>query len=110
MKLFALLPAALVLAACSSAPLTSQNLMYVNASTHECDAGAGKATCMLVKTPDTQEWQSFYGQIEGFDYQPGYQYQLQVSQQKVDNPPADASSIQYSLVKVISKLPLKRID
>ncbi|AVR47509.1 hypothetical protein C7S20_16225 [Christiangramia fulva] len=50
-----------------------------------------------------EDWKYFYDEIEGFDYQPGYIYELQVRKKKVNNPPQDASSIKYILVKVISK-------
>nr|WP_291063080.1 MULTISPECIES: DUF4377 domain-containing protein [unclassified Empedobacter] len=33
----------------------------------------------------------------------GYEYQNIVSPSKVQNPPADASSLKYNLLKVVSK-------
>ena len=50
-----------------------------------------------------ENWNLFYSQIEGFSYEPGYEYVLQVRKEKIDNPPADGSSIRYRLVKVVSK-------
>ncbi|MEK6917488.1 MAG: DUF4377 domain-containing protein [Nanoarchaeota archaeon] len=45
----------------------------------------------------------FYNSIDGFDYEEGYSYVLEVKITKIKNPPADASSSRYDLVKVISK-------
>ncbi|MDO6524710.1 DUF4377 domain-containing protein [Motilimonas sp. 1_MG-2023] len=106
MKKLYLLAPALLLAACASQPLTQETLLYVNAETVEC-TGVAPMNCLQVKTPETQEWQLFYQNIEGFTFEPGFQYQLQVKKEMIENPPADASSVKYSLIKVISKLPMK---
>ena len=58
---------------------------------------------MMVKKANAAEWQYFYNQIEGFEHEPGYEYQIIVSKSKIENPPADASSLKYKLVKVVSK-------
>lgn len=44
-----------------------------------------------------------YQQIEGFEYEEGYSYFLEVKITEIENPPADASSLRYDLIKVISK-------
>lgn len=82
---------------------TTQRL-YVAAETSSC-TGVGEMECMLVKTNKNQkEWELFYTNIEGFTYEKGYEYELLVSKHKVANPPADASAIKYSLVKIIHKI------
>jgi len=61
---------------------------------------------MLVQEGDdigSGRWENFYDNIAGFDYESGYIYQLKVRKKKVKNPPQDASSVQFTLVKVISK-------
>ena len=69
----------------------------------DCEGGAGPQKCMRVKFEDGTDWQYFYDQIEGFDYQPGYEYTLMVEKVDVANPPADGSSIRYVLVEEVSK-------
>jgi heat shock protein HslJ len=69
----------------------------------DCEGGAGPQKCMRVKFEDSEDWQFFYGQIEGFDYEEGYQYTLMVEKMDVANPPADGSSIRYVLVDEVSK-------
>lgn len=45
--------------------------------------------------------------IEGFDFEWGYRYQLVVKKEQIAQPMADASSVKYTLKKVISK---ERVD
>ena len=59
--------------------------------------------CLLVKKEGQAEWEFFYSNIEGFNYEPGYEYVLEVKVDKVENPAADQSSLKYTLVKQISK-------
>lgn len=68
-----------------------------------CEGGAGPQECMRVKFEDGEDWQYFYDQIEGFEYEAGYEYTLMVEKVAVTNPPADGSSIRYVLVEEISK-------
>lgn len=76
---------------------------YVIASqTADC-TGVAPQKCLLVKMGDTPDWEFFYNNIEGFDYEEGYEYVLDVKEEKVENVPADASSLKYTLVKEISK-------
>ncbi len=49
------------------------------------------------------DWSYFYDNIEGFDYELGYIYDLSVRKETVSNPPADGSSIKYILNRIISK-------
>ena len=50
-----------------------------------------------------ENWTYFYDEIEGFDYESGYLYDLKVRKLKIQNPPQDASGFKYILQKVISK-------
>lgn len=78
----------------------------VNSEKIDC-MGVAPMKCLQIKnlTKGDTEWQSMYGNIEGFDYEPGYIYKIEVKEEKLDtkNLPADASSIKYKLVKVVSK-------
>lgn len=76
--------------------------IQVASATVDC-MGAFPQQCLLVKIGNDTEWTYFYSNIEGFDYEPGYEYVLEVKQEKVENPAMDSSSIKYRLVKEISK-------
>ena len=56
---------------------------------------------------DTDKWSVFYDNIEGFNYEPGYIYDLTISKEKINNPPADGSAVHYKLEQLISKKPVE---
>lgn len=66
--------------------------------------GVGPMEVLQVKEGDAKDWSFFYSNIEGFTFEEGYEYVLEVKKEKVEAPvPADASSIKYILVKEVSK-------
>lgn len=79
--------------------------LWVADQTKPC-TGVAPMTCLQVKRNPDSTWELFYDQIAGFDYQPGYHYQLKVEQTPVPNPPADASSVSYRLIEVVNKVPV----
>lgn len=68
--------------------------------------GVGPMKCMLVKRSADAEWEYFYNGIEGFTYQPGFNYRLRVRETEVRNPPADGSSLHYRLLELVEKTPV----
>ena len=65
--------------------------------------GEARTQCLRVRIlPDTA-WQYFYGTINGFRFEEGFHWRLDVERRRVPNPPADASSLSYRLIRVISK-------
>ena len=50
----------------------------------------------------TDIWTNFSTTIEGFTYEPGSIYNLLVKIETIDNPPADGSSLKYTLIEVES--------
>ncbi len=59
--------------------------------------------CLQVRSDELQPWTLFYQKIEGFQFEPGYRYQLTVSKEQRTHIPADASSLRYRLLQVVSK-------
>jgi hypothetical protein len=92
------------LAACSPVAAEGEEIftMYVADHTVSC-SGEGITTCLLVRRDPAAEWQYFYDGIEGFTYQPGFEYELRVASRPVPNPPADGSSVAYRLLRVVSR-------
>jgi len=76
--------------------------LYVGPELKEC-TGEGPQTCMMVKENPEDEYTFFYDQIDGFEYEEGYEYELRVLVTPVENPPAGGSSLNYSLVEVVNK-------
>jgi heat shock protein HslJ len=65
--------------------------------------GVGPMTCLLVKQSPEADYQMFYSPIQGFDYVPGFEYELKVEVTERENVPADASRFIYTLVEVVEK-------
>ncbi len=83
---------------------THEVLLYVAPYTQEC-RGMEVRQCMLVKEDPADSWEFFYNEIAGFTYEPGFNYSLLVRWREIDNPPADGSSREYSLVRMVQKSP-----
>ena len=75
----------------------------VQAYRSEC-VGVFLQWCYLVKEPGQPDFQFLYESIEGFNYQWGYVYDLEVDQEQVSNPPEDASPVRVVLHKLISQV------
>ena len=76
--------------------------LQVASSRVEC-TGVTPQTCLQVRESSTGSWTLLYDPIVGFDYEPGFVYQIVVKEEPVANPPADASSIRRTLVSIVSK-------
>ncbi|WP_353241825.1 DUF4377 domain-containing protein [Providencia sp.] len=85
-----------------TADIDNNKTFYVDSTLADC-VGVAPMKCMKVKENPNDDWQLFYSSIQGFEYQPGFSYILQVKQFDVPNPPADAPSIRYELVKIVEK-------
>lgn len=94
----------LMIIACTSHTEVQSKMLIVADHLENC-VGVGPQSCMLVKENPDDQWTYFYDQIEGFDYEEGYTYELLVNEIPVHNPAADASSLRYELKNVISKIP-----
>lgn len=82
--------------------LADEKIIIIGSNKVDC-IGVVKMKCLQTKEKPSDNWSNFYSNIEGFNYQSGYEYVLQIKTEKVENPPADASSIKYTLIKEISK-------
>ncbi|WP_421255429.1 DUF4377 domain-containing protein [Aeromonas sp. 600282] len=99
--------ATLLLTACQSTPAPSQGeTLYINSQLVDC-VGVGPMQCMQVRSDEQQPWTLFYQNIEGFQFEPGYRYQLTVSKEQLTDVPADAPSVRYQLIKVVNKVASK---
>jgi heat shock protein HslJ len=87
-----------------TAPL-DQTTLYVAPNLVYC-VGVAPQQCMQVRQNPEDPWKLFYDQIEGFNYEEGYLYELKVAQETIANPPADSSSIRLKLVEIISQTPV----
>ena len=88
------------LTGCSDSPDTTR--LWIGPERVECE-GVAPMMCLQVATSEDGDYQLFYDTIEGFDYQEGTSYVIDVSITEVENPPADAASLQYTLVEIVEE-------
>lgn len=94
----------ILILACIPGQAQEAKTLYIADHLVDC-IGVAPQKCMLVRESPDEPWGNFYGRIEGFEYQEGFNYEVRVEVFRIDNPPADASSIRYVLKEVVSKLP-----
>jgi len=95
----------LVMTQCKPMPNSStgdEKTMIIASQTVDC-TGVAPMKCLQVKEKESDSWGNFYSNIEGFTYEPGFEYVLKVKTEKIENPPMDGSSIKYTLLKQVSK-------
>jgi hypothetical protein len=81
----------------------NQKTIIVASKTIDCQ-GIAAQKCLLIREVDKQNWNYFYDSIIGFNYEEGFEYEILISEKEIENPPQDASSIEYTLIKVFSKI------
>lgn len=82
-------------------------IMYVSAETGEYypvyDLDVKKEG-MKVKEKGSKDWVVLsFSEIDGFEYERGYEYTLEVKKITLANPPMDGSNVKYELIKINSK-------
>ena len=86
-------------------PITER--LLVNAYKVPC-TGFIPQECYLVKQgedfPDG-EWTYFYSAIEGFDYTPGYIYDIEAKKIERNPVPQDVGRFRYIFYRLVSKTP-----
>jgi hypothetical protein len=89
-------------ASASPAPEMNTYTLYVNSQEVDC-VGVAPQKCLQIRRSESESWSFFYDKIQGFTFEPGFIYTLKVSEEEIENPPADASSKRIKLEEVISK-------
>lgn len=99
-RLFFISAIILLMAACNT---TKTEKLTISSVQPECTV-VGPQKCLLVKEEGQTNWTFFYDNIEGFNYEPGYEYVIEIKKEKKAKRPNNASSIRYIFVKEISKI------
>lgn len=102
-----LLAAALVVVAAACDPVASDRRVQdilVAPELQPC-YGVGPQLCMYVRPYGSPIWEYFHGEIEGFVFEPGFEYLIRVERTILKNPPADGSIFRYRLIDIIRKTP-----
>ena len=97
------------LVACAS--FSEETVTLKIASSQADCVGVAPQKCLLVEeitdiktaSNKAEEWSYFYSNIEGFNYEPGFEYVVEVQKIPREHVAMDQSSIIYRLGKVVSK-------
>ena len=81
-------------------PVDGIKRLWIKPDLVDC-VGEAPQKCMQVAESEDGEHYFLYDQIQGFTFEPGTAYVLDVQVEEVPDPPADASSLKYTLVEVI---------
>lgn len=84
-----------------------ERIVWINSAMVNC-TGVSPTVCLQMQESaeiDSDKWELFYDEIKGFDFEPGYFYQLKINETQLDKSdiPADGSSHSYRLVTVLKK-------
>jgi hypothetical protein len=99
----------LVATACeksSSVDVSSRvTILQVDNRQQDCSAGVLQRKCLWVKEDNAANWQLFYYDIDGFTYEPGYRYRLEVKRETLPvEGLMDALPYKYTLIRLIEKV------
>lgn len=114
-RIFSIAIPVLLVSACSSSPgdetvermlvndRDGEERLFVH---HHKDGCQGEAfqTCLQTRKSVQDPWTNFYGSINGFEFEWGYQYELRVRVTDIANPLQDASSKDVSLIEQVQKI------
>ncbi|NLF51153.1 MAG: META domain-containing protein [Leptolinea sp.] len=81
--------------------------IFVGAEKVGCANNERNNICYQVKEKITDEWSLYKGEIMGFQYEPGYIYELMVSEDTNARSHGDAPDVQWVLMERINKVPVQ---
>ncbi|MFN2159182.1 MAG: DUF4377 domain-containing protein [Anaerolineales bacterium] len=84
----------------------NQKTIFVAANKVNCVNGE-TGDCLLIKESPDDEWTIFYGSIDGFEYQPGIEYELLIQSKVVGEPGNGGPMLKFELVKILRNLPVQ---
>jgi len=77
-------------------------IVFIGPVTVEC-VGLVPQRCIQIKESPEANWENFYGSIEGFTHETGYEYTLSVIEETIENPPEDASSKKLTINNILEQ-------
>jgi heat shock protein HslJ len=101
----------LAIMSCSSGNNKEVKTFLVNSFKVPCEGVAPMSCYQIKESAEAGLWQNFYNQIEGFNYEPGFLYTIEVEVETLpeNEVPADGSSLKYTLVSVVEQIKDSRL-
>ena len=81
---------------------THEEILIIGPYKVDC-VGAFEQECYLEFNAESQRWEFFYEEIQGFDFEPGFIWTLKVSLHEREEGIQDVGRYAYRLVAVIDK-------
>jgi heat shock protein HslJ len=78
-------------------------LVYVNSQQVACGATAMRPLCLQVRDSDNQPWQTWAGDIVGFQYRPGIVYRLRIVETPLADPQPGMPPVRWVLDTVVEQ-------
>ena len=78
-------------------------IIIVGPYTQRCHGAFFEQDCLMVREEDSDDWGFFFEGIEGFDFEPGFTYTLEVRLEDRGPYIQDVGRYAYHLVKIIEK-------
>jgi uncharacterized protein DUF4377 len=88
--------------ASSDAPVIET--LFVRGPLADCQ-GEAPQKCLVVRGSEGEPWRNLYTPIGAFAHDPAFDYELRVEVTRIEGAPADAPSLRYHLVEIVSKRP-----
>ena len=86
-----------------SAQDSQRQTLYIGPARVFCSGALRIQKCYQVKDSPDADYQNLFVSIEGFDYVPGFDYQIEVEVTPIENAPADTPRASYRLIQVLSQ-------
>lgn len=109
MKLASAIGFALIISVSCSKKNGNASVIWISGFKTTCESGVGASNCLLINKSDeltNDEWELFYSDIEGFEFQEGYLKKVEILEQKPNDnelAPMIESIGKYVLVKELEK-------
>ena len=78
--------------------------LFVRGPLADCQ-GEAPRKCLVVRGSESEPWRNLFAPIEGFSHDPAFDYELRVEVTRIEGAPADAPSLRYRLIEVVSRKP-----
>ena len=78
-------------------------IITIGPYTQRCHGAFFEQDCLMVYHEDSGSWRSFFDGVEGFDFEPGFIYILEVRLEDLGPYIQDVGRYAYHLVKIIAK-------
>jgi hypothetical protein len=83
-------------------PADGVRRLWIKPDLVDC-VGAAPQKCMQVAEAEDGQYNYFYDQIDGFTFEEGTTYVVDVRVDEIDNPPADAGMLRFTLIEIVER-------